>query len=116
MMTYMIGWEQEKDIFKLAKLRERKSRDLDHIKCIKSNEQKVLVKDNLVKERWKEYVSKLLNEDYVGDMRIKDHEIPRRDCFHYLGSIISKDWEIDEDVKDDKSGMVEVETCFWNNL
>ena len=32
-------------------------------------------------------------------VRIEDHEIPLIDSFHYLGSIISKDWEIDEDVE-----------------
>ena len=51
----------ENDIFKLAKIRERKSRDLYHVKCIKSNDQKVLVNDNDIKERRSEYFSILLN-------------------------------------------------------
>ena len=55
-----LGSRGEKDIFKLTKIRESKSRDLDHVKCIKSNDQKVLVKDNYIKERWREYFSKLL--------------------------------------------------------
>ena len=42
--------EWKNDVFKLAKMRERKSRDLDHAKCIKSNDQKALVKDNDIKE------------------------------------------------------------------
>ena len=37
--------------------------------CIKSNDQNVPVKDNDVKERWREYFSKLLNEDYIGDIK-----------------------------------------------
>ena len=65
---YRLGTrEGERGIFKLAKIRERKSRDLDHVKCIKSNDQKVLVKDNDIKERWMKYFGKLLNEDYVGE-------------------------------------------------
>ena len=32
-------------------------------------------------------------------VRIKAHEIPQRDSFHYLSSIISTDVEIDEDVE-----------------
>ena len=32
-------------------------------------------------------------------MRIKAQEIPQRDSFSYLGSIISKDMEFDEDVE-----------------
>ena len=63
-----LGTRGEKDIFKLAKIRERKKRDLDHVKCIKSNNQNVLVKDNVIKERWRDYFSKLLNEDYIGDI------------------------------------------------
>ena len=32
-------------------------------------------------------------------MRIEDHEIPQSDSFRYLGSIMSEDQEIDEDVE-----------------
>ena len=39
------------DIFKLVKIRDRKSNDLDHVKCIKGNDQKVLMKDIDIKER-----------------------------------------------------------------
>lgn len=34
---------------------EMKSKDLDHVRRIKSGDQKVLVKDNDTKERWREY-------------------------------------------------------------
>ena len=47
-----------RDIFKLLKMMERKSRDLDHVKCLKTDYQKVLVKDNDIKERWEEYFNK----------------------------------------------------------
>ena len=57
----------------LLLLREKKSRDLNHVKCIKSNNQNVLMKDNNIKERWKEYFKKLLNEDYIRDTRTKEH-------------------------------------------
>ena len=32
-------------------------------------------------------------------VRIEDHEIPQKDSFYYLGSINSKDGEIEEDVE-----------------
>ena len=51
MVTYIIGWEQENDVFKLARIREMKNRDLDHVKRIKSNDQEVLINDNDIKER-----------------------------------------------------------------
>lgn len=41
-------------------------------KCIKSNDQKVLLKDNDIKERWREYFGIFLNEDYIGDIRTKE--------------------------------------------
>ena len=49
-----------------------KSRESDYVKCIKSNDQKVLVKDSNSKERWREYFSKLLNEDHIRDIRTKE--------------------------------------------
>ena len=36
--------EGEKDIYKLAKQRDKKSKDLNHIRCIKDEDQRVLVK------------------------------------------------------------------------
>lgn len=43
--------EWENDVFKLARIREMKNRDLDHVKRIKSNDQEVLINDNDIKER-----------------------------------------------------------------
>ena len=60
--------EWKKHIFKFEKIRERKSRDLVHVKCIKSNDQNVLVKGNDIKDGRREYFNKLLNEDYIGDI------------------------------------------------
>ena len=62
--TRLDSKEGEKRIYKLAKIRERKSRDFNHVKCIKSEDSKVLVKDEETKERWKNYFEKLLNEEH----------------------------------------------------
>ena len=35
----------ENDVYKLAKLRERKTRDFNHIKCIKNEDSRVLVQE-----------------------------------------------------------------------
>ena len=40
----------EKDIYKLAKLRERKTKDFNYIKCVKSEDERVLIKDEEIKE------------------------------------------------------------------
>ncbi|XP_047263880.1 uncharacterized protein LOC107863931 [Capsicum annuum] len=53
----------EKRLFRLAKVRERKGRDLDQVKCIKGEEGRVLVEDALIKKRWQSYFHRLLNDE-----------------------------------------------------
>ena len=55
--------EGEKHIYKLAKGRERKIRDLDQVKCIKDDEDRVLVQEKDIKDRWKKYFHNLFNEE-----------------------------------------------------
>jgi hypothetical protein len=72
--------EGEKDIYRLAKMRDRKSRDLGMVRCIKDETQRVLVKDEEIKERWKDYFDKLFNESHaqdLGDFSIPFHEMNR---------------------------------------
>ena len=67
--TRLDSKEGEKRIYKLAKARERKTRDFNQVKCIKSEDSKVLVRDEEIKERWKKYFEKLLNEGHVRSLR-----------------------------------------------
>ena len=55
----------EKDIYRIARIREKNTRDFGTIRCIKDQNHKVLVKDTDIKERWKEYFDKLFNGNYV---------------------------------------------------
>jgi hypothetical protein len=51
------------DIYRMAKSRERKTRDIIQIKCIKDETGRLLTKDGDIKNRWREYFYKLFNED-----------------------------------------------------
>jgi hypothetical protein len=55
--------EGEKNIYRMAKSRERKTRDIIQLKCIKDAIERLLTKDEDIKSRWREYFDKLFNED-----------------------------------------------------
>jgi hypothetical protein len=58
--------EGEKDIYRMARIRERKTRDINQIKCIKDGTDRLLVKDEEIKDRWREYFDKLFNGENEG--------------------------------------------------
>jgi hypothetical protein len=53
----------EKDIYRMAKSRKRKTRDIIQVKCIKDVTERLLTKDEDIKNMWREYFDKLFNED-----------------------------------------------------
>ena len=58
--------EGEKDIYRMARIRERKTRDINQIKCIKDGTDRLLVKDEEIMDRWREYFDKLFNGEKEG--------------------------------------------------
>jgi hypothetical protein len=60
--------EGEKEMYKIAKARERRTRDVDRVKCIKGEDGRVLVADEHILERWRSYFSQLYND--TGDSEI----------------------------------------------
>jgi hypothetical protein len=58
--------EGEKDIYRIARARERKTRDINQIKCIKDGTDRLLVKDEEIKDRWREYFDNLFNGENEG--------------------------------------------------
>nr|XP_026499447.1 uncharacterized protein LOC113403194 [Vanessa tameamea] len=53
----------QKELYRITKERERRSRDITHIKCMKDEAGKVLCRDEEIKEQWKIYFEKLINEE-----------------------------------------------------
>ena len=47
----------------MAKLRERKTRDFNQVKCIKDDTNRLLVKDDEIKDRWRDYFDELFNHN-----------------------------------------------------
>jgi len=62
--------EGEKDAFKLARAREKKTRDLGNVRCIKGEDGKVLVEETKIRERWQNYFSMLLNGESAYSLRL----------------------------------------------
>nr|XP_049695446.1 uncharacterized protein LOC126054299 [Helicoverpa armigera] len=53
----------QKDLYRLAKARERMTRDVSKIKCVRDGIGTVLSDDVRIKGRWKEYFERLMNEE-----------------------------------------------------
>jgi hypothetical protein len=53
----------EKDIYRMTKSWERKTRGIIQVKCIKDVIEWLLTKDEDIKNMWREYFDKLFNED-----------------------------------------------------
>ena len=47
--------EGEKDICRMARARDRKTRDFNKVKCIKDEREQLLVKEDEIRHRWQEY-------------------------------------------------------------
>ena len=50
----------QNELFKIAKQRDRQSKDVHQVKVIKSNYGEILLEEMKVKQRWKEYFEQLL--------------------------------------------------------
>lgn len=47
-----MGIKEENISFQAARIKEKENRNLDYIRCMKREDQKVLVMDNNIKEMW----------------------------------------------------------------
>ena len=71
--------EGEKEVFKIAKQRNRQSKDVQQVRVIKSKTGEILMEEEKVKQRWKEYFDKLLNYENPRESRETRTEETERD-------------------------------------
>jgi len=76
--------EGEKDVFNLARAKERKTRDLGWVRCIKGEDGRVLVEETEIRERWRSYFSRLLNGESEssrrGERGVQERHLNDRAC------------------------------------
>ena len=98
--------EGEKEVFKLARVRERKTRDLGVVRYIKDENSEVLSEDAEIKERWQMYFSELLNGEVMEDFCSRNREYSERQLDLRMCGHITKD-EIKEALKKMTNGKAE---------
>ena len=57
------------EMFKIAKQRNRQSKDVQHVRVIKSKTGEILMEEEKVKQRWKKYFDNLLNQENPRERR-----------------------------------------------
>ncbi|KAK3535564.1 hypothetical protein QTP70_016834 [Hemibagrus guttatus] len=63
--------EGEKDLYRLARQRDRDGKDVQQVRVIKDRDGKVLTSEESVQRRWKEYFEELMNEENEREKRVK---------------------------------------------
>ena len=67
--------EGEKELYRLARQRDRAGKDVQHVRVIKDKNGNVMVNSEAVLKRWKEYFEKLMNEENNRDPRTEEAEV-----------------------------------------
>ena len=67
--------EDEKELYRLARQRDRAGKDLQHVRVIKDENGNVIVNSEEVLKRWKDYFEKLINEENNRDPRTEEAEV-----------------------------------------
>ncbi|KAK3572428.1 hypothetical protein QTP86_032647 [Hemibagrus guttatus] len=63
--------EGEKDLYRLARQRDRDGKDVQQVRVIKDRDGRVLTSEESVQRRWKEYFEKLMNEENEREKRVE---------------------------------------------
>ncbi|KAK3521277.1 hypothetical protein QTP70_003124 [Hemibagrus guttatus] len=63
--------EGEKDLYRLARQRDRDGKDVQLVRVIKDRDGRVLTSEESVQRRWKEYFEELMNEENEREKRVE---------------------------------------------
>ncbi|KAK3539832.1 hypothetical protein QTP70_013351 [Hemibagrus guttatus] len=63
--------EGEKDLYRLARQRDRDGKDMQQVRFIKDRDGRVLTSEESVQRRWKEYFEELMNEENEREKRVE---------------------------------------------
>ncbi|KAK3513152.1 hypothetical protein QTP70_007486 [Hemibagrus guttatus] len=63
--------EGQKDLYRLARQRDRDGKDVQQVRVIKDRDGRVLTSEESVQRRWKEYFEELMNEEYEREKRVE---------------------------------------------
>ena len=67
--------EGEKELYRLARQRDRAGKDVQHVNVIKDENGNMMVNLKTVLKRWKEYFEKLINEENNREPRTEEAEV-----------------------------------------
>ena len=71
--------EGEKELYKLARRRDRAGKDVQHVRVIKDKNGNVIVNSEAVLKRWKEYFEKLMNEENNREPKKEEPEVVNKE-------------------------------------
>ncbi|KAK3535805.1 hypothetical protein QTP70_021117, partial [Hemibagrus guttatus] len=63
--------EGEKDLYRLARQRDRDVKDVQQVRVIKDKDGRVITSEESVQRRWKEYFEELMNEENEREKRVE---------------------------------------------
>ena len=69
----------EKELYRLARQRDRAGKDVQHVRVIKDKNGNMMVNSEAVLNRWKEYFEKLMNEENNRDPRTEEAEVVKEE-------------------------------------
>ena len=71
--------ECEKELYRLARQRDRAGKNVQHVRVIKDENGNVMVNSEAVLKRWKEYFEKLMNEENNRELQTEEAEVVNKE-------------------------------------